>query len=79
VPEREDGTQNQANWLYLEQVRNEIARLPEIQRDVLLLFASEGLSYQETASTLGIPVGTVMSRLCRARQTLIARLGYGST
>ncbi|MGW8181097.1 MAG: sigma factor-like helix-turn-helix DNA-binding protein [bacterium] len=40
---------------------------------------TEGLSYQETAKSLGIPVGTVMSRLCRARHSLIDRLGleYG--
>ena len=79
VPEREDGTPTHADRLYLEQVHEEIGKLPESQRDVLLLVASEGLSYQETASALGIPVGTVMSRLCRARQALIDRLGYGST
>jgi RNA polymerase sigma-70 factor (ECF subfamily) len=79
VPEREDSTQNQADRLYLEQVHEEIVRLPQNQREVLLLVASEGFSYQETASALGIPIGTVMSRLCRARQTLIAKLDYGST
>jgi RNA polymerase sigma-70 factor (ECF subfamily) len=79
VPERVDDTENQADRLYLEQVNEEIVKLPEAQREVLLLVASEGFSYQETASTLGIPIGTVMSRLCRARQTLIAKLGYGTT
>lgn len=45
-------------------------RLPEDQRTVLHLVAVEGLSYQEAADVLGVPVGTVMSRLSRAREAL---------
>jgi RNA polymerase sigma factor (sigma-70 family) len=45
--------------------------LPEEQRDVLLLVTVEGLSYAETAQVLAIPVGTVMSRLSRARDRVI--------
>jgi RNA polymerase sigma-70 factor (ECF subfamily) len=45
-------------------------RLPEDQRAVLLLVSVEGLSYAETASVLGVPTGTVMSRLARARERL---------
>lgn len=45
-----------------------IRRLPVEQREVLLLIALEQLSYEEAAQTLGIPVGTVMSRLHRARE-----------
>lgn len=45
-------------------------RLPEEQRTVLHLVAVEGLSYQEAADALGVPVGTVMSRLSRAREAL---------
>lgn len=44
-----------------------IARLPAEQRAVLLLVAVEGLSYREAADVTGVPVGTVMSRLARAR------------
>lgn len=44
--------------------------LPEDQRDVLLLVVLDGLSYAEVAETLGIPIGTVMSRLSRARAAL---------
>lgn len=47
-----------------------LAQLPEDQRAVLLLVAVEDLSYAETAKTLDVPVGTVMSRLSRARQRL---------
>jgi RNA polymerase sigma-70 factor (ECF subfamily) len=48
--------------------------LPEDYRTVMLLWAVEELSYKEIADTLEIPVGTVMSRLFRARQRLAAQL-----
>jgi RNA polymerase sigma factor (sigma-70 family) len=48
-----------------------IAALPAAHRDVLLLIAS-GLGYQETAAALGVPVGTVSSRLLRARRRVRA-------
>lgn len=44
-----------------------VNRLPEAQRTVMLLVCVEGYSYQETASILDIAIGTVMSRLARAR------------
>ncbi len=47
-----------------------LARLSPEQREVLLLVSLEELSYEETARVLGIPVGTVMSRLSRARDKL---------
>lgn len=51
-------------------VRREVDRLPEDQRVVLVLRAAEDLSYREIAEVLGVPIGTVMSRLARARETL---------
>ncbi len=48
-----------------------LARLPEEQRSVLLLVTVEDISYAETAKVLDIPVGTVMSRLSRAREKLL--------
>lgn len=47
-----------------------VADLPEGERDVLLLFAWEELSYEEIASALDVPVGTVRSRLNRARKRI---------
>jgi RNA polymerase sigma-70 factor (ECF subfamily) len=47
-----------------------IQALPDGQREVLLLVCLEGLSYQETAELMDIPIGTVMSRLNRARTAL---------
>ena len=46
------------------------ARLSDEQRALLLLVSVEGLSYKEAAHALGIPIGTVMSRLSRARAAL---------
>jgi RNA polymerase sigma-70 factor (ECF subfamily) len=51
-----------------------LARLPGEQREVLLLVALEDLSYEDTAKVLGVPVGTVMSRLSRGREKLRALL-----
>jgi RNA polymerase sigma-70 factor, ECF subfamily len=46
------------------------AALPEEQRSVLVLIAVEDLSYEEAARVLGVPIGTVMSRLSRGRERL---------
>lgn len=51
-----------------------IRRLPPEQREVLLLVVLEDMSYDEAAGSLGIPIGTVMSRLARAREKLRAML-----
>jgi RNA polymerase sigma factor (sigma-70 family) len=51
-----------------------IDRLPEEQRSVLLLISVEDMSYAETAHILAIPIGTVMSRLARARARLLRLL-----
>jgi RNA polymerase sigma-70 factor (ECF subfamily) len=54
----------------LMEVLREVGRLPVDQRSVLLLAAVEELRYEEIATVLSIPVGTVMSRLSRAREKL---------
>lgn len=56
-------------------VRRLVAELPEDQRAVLMLVAVEGLSYKEAAEVLELPLGTVMSRLARARGRLAEGLG----
>lgn len=61
--------------MMLAQVRAAMQTIPEGQREVLALVAVEGLSYREAAETLGLPIGTVMSRLSRARENLLPKLG----
>lgn len=56
--------------LELNDLKAAIDSLPYPQREVILLIGLEQLSYTEAAQVLGIPVGTVMSRLTRARQRL---------
>jgi RNA polymerase sigma-70 factor (ECF subfamily) len=57
----------------LSRVASAYASLPEHHRTVLHLTAVEGLTYQEVADVLDVPVGTVMSRLSRAREALKQR------
>jgi RNA polymerase sigma factor (sigma-70 family) len=61
--------------LTLRDVERAMAALPDEQRAVLALVAVEGLSYAEAAAVLETPIGTVMSRLARARAALAAQLG----
>jgi RNA polymerase sigma factor (sigma-70 family) len=61
---------SQEHRLMYQDVMNKLAKLPEEQRSVLLLVAVEDLSYADAAKVLRVPVGTVMSRLSRARERL---------
>jgi len=47
-----------------------VETLPPLHREVVLLVDVEGFSYKDAAQALGVPIGTVMSRLHRARQQL---------
>jgi RNA polymerase sigma factor (sigma-70 family) len=60
----------QADRVALTEVFAQIARLPVEQREVLVLAAVEELRYEEIAAVLHVPIGTVMSRLSRAREKL---------
>ncbi|HEX7646110.1 MAG TPA: sigma-70 family RNA polymerase sigma factor [Noviherbaspirillum sp.] len=64
----------QEEKLELRDLERALAKLPMEQREVLLLIGLEEFSYEEAAGILGIPVGTVMSRLSRARERLRALL-----
>lgn len=59
------------NKLLLAEVQQIIDTMPPEQREVLLLVCVEDLTYREAAEVLGIPIGTVMSRLARARKRLV--------
>ncbi|MQW33724.1 RNA polymerase sigma factor [Sinorhizobium meliloti] len=61
--------------LTLKTVAEAITELPDEQREVVLLVCVEELSYREAADVMGIPIGTVMSRLTRARRSLAEAAG----
>jgi RNA polymerase sigma-70 factor, ECF subfamily len=63
--------------LALDEVRRALDRLPPDQRTALLLVTVEGLSYKEAAEVVQVPVGTIMSRLARARIALQMQLEAG--
>lgn len=77
VPEASvvDGSRVAETAIMLKAAQSAIATLPENQRDVILLICVEELSYKEAAEVLGTPIGTVMSRLARARIALAEKLG----
>src|SRR5271154_4778539 len=56
--------------LQLRDLERAIARLPDEQRQVILLVGLEGMRYEQVATILGIPIGTVRSRLSRGRDML---------
>ena len=70
-----DGERIVDTALMLEATERALAMLPEDQRELVLLVCYQELSYAEAAEILGIPRGTVMSRLSRARAALAAKLG----
>lgn len=74
APELEPEAAAERNALHA-QVRQAVLALPEASRSVLILREYEGLAYKEIAETLGIPLGTVMSRLNYARGKLREALG----
>lgn len=65
---------DQESRLRVQDVDKAFATLGPDQREVFLLIAVEGLDYEEAAQILGVPVGTVKSRLSRARNDLRARI-----
>lgn len=73
-----DGEQELMGALYVHELDQAMRSLSEDHRVVLLLVAVEGYSYREAAELLDVPVGTVMSRLARARRQLAESLQNGN-
>lgn len=74
-PAETQGPMNECQELEIVyRVRKAVASLAEDQREVIALVDLEGFSYQEVSDILHIPMGTVMSRLHRARKQLLAKL-----
>jgi len=72
-----DGARETEAKLTLAEVIGAMQELPEDQRLVLVMVCVDGMSYQEAAAALEVPIGTVMSRLARARRRIHRRL-YGA-
>jgi RNA polymerase sigma-70 factor (ECF subfamily) len=66
---------SQNKRLELRDLDRAIAKLPDEQRAVLFLVGLEGMRYEEVATVLEVPVGTVRSRLSRSRETLRHLMG----
>lgn len=71
-----DGERQLHGEMTLQEVQDVLHSMSDEQRMVLELVAVEGFSYKEAAAALEIPVGTVMSRLARARTALLERSGF---
>jgi len=62
--------ENATDTLHLRDLHRALKRLPESQRQVILLVGLEGMRYEQVAQILNIPIGTVRSRLSRGREML---------
>lgn len=68
---------NQESHLDLADFRKALAKLPEEQREVLIMVGATGLSYEEAAEICGVAIGTIKSRVNRARTKLAELLSIG--
>lgn len=78
MPEMAAGDASAETGAAVRDIRQALMRLPQEQREVILLVGLEQLSYAEAAFALDIPIGTVMSRLSRGRERLRQLLGDGA-
>ena len=71
LPDGSEEPEEVAHWLLIQlEVREAMERLPENQRQALILFAEEGMSYAEIADAMNTNIGTIKSRLFHAKQNL---------
>ena len=63
--------------LQLRDLEKALGQLAQEQRQVILLIGMEGMTYEDAASLLGVPIGTVRSRLSRGRDQLRNLMGMG--
>jgi len=73
-----ESVSGEIDGLVLRDIQRAMYNLPLDQREVLLLIGLEDLSYRDAAQILHVPLGTVMSRLSRAREQMRAQLSVGS-
>jgi RNA polymerase sigma-70 factor (ECF subfamily) len=65
---------DQEHRIEIRDFRRGLNELPESYKTVILLIGLEGMTYRQAAETLGVPIGTIMSRLCRGREILRQRM-----
>jgi RNA polymerase sigma-70 factor (ECF subfamily) len=69
----------QEHGIELQQVWTKLAKLPPLQREALLLVGAQGMTYEAAAEFVGCQVGTVKSRVSRARAFLAGSLGMADS
>ena len=69
----------QEGHIELEDLKTALAKLPDAQREAIILVGASGLSYEEAAEICGTAVGTIKSRVSRARTRLLQLMGEGET
>ena len=79
APERADDGASAETSIAVRELREALLRLPDEQRQVVLLVGLEQFSYAEAADVLEVPIGTVMSRLARGRERLRQLLEEGTS
>ena len=77
--DRADAAASAETEIAVRDLRQALLRLPDEQREVVLLVGLEQLSYAEAAEVLGVPMGTVMSRLARGRERLRRLIEEGAS
>ena len=76
IAERQAVAGNQESHIALEELKAALADLPDDQREAIILIGASGMAYEEAAEICGVAVGTMKSRVSRARKRLAEVLGY---
>jgi RNA polymerase sigma-70 factor, ECF subfamily len=76
--EHQSSQPSQEGRLTLRDLDRALTRLPKAQLEIIIMIGLEGMSYDDAGRALGIPLGTVRSRLSRAREMLRALMGVDS-
>jgi RNA polymerase sigma-70 factor (ECF subfamily) len=76
IADKQPALGNQESHVELQDLKSALAELPEDQREAIILIGASGLAYEEAAEICGVPVGTMKSRVSRARKALTELMGY---